>query len=465
MDSIQSHPIITIVGRPNVGKSTLFNRLVGQRRSIVHDRPGITRDRIFALAPLQKGQVWLVDTGGLGNPEGGALADVVNQQVDQAVEEANLLLFLLDGREGLTALDEEIAAYLRKRGKPMLAVVNKMDPAARKTSSEEFFKLGFDPLLEVSAEHNSGIDALRESIESQFSSNPAFEISAAERRNVTASLAFLGRPNVGKSSLINAILKEPRVAVSDAPGTTRDVVDTFLETGEGTFTLLDTAGLRRKTKVTDEIEAVSAIRALRAIGRCDVAVLVLDAADQMTTQDERIGGAVVEQGCGLLVAANKWDLVKDSESSRHEFREELYEKAPFLRFAAVRFVSAKTGLGVQSILKDAKRIRERKAKIFTPQELDPEFDDLAQYSPGGKAGYKLRLHSLTQAQERLPTFFVWCNDPRWATPEYERFWENELTLRLKLEGIPIRVIFRRKPTRGRNVSSAKGRPRTKAPGR
>jgi GTP-binding protein len=262
---------------------------------------------------------------------------------------------------------------------------------------------------------------------------------------VVASITFLGRPNVGKSSLINAILREPRVAVSEIPGTTRDVVDTFVTTENGQFCLLDTAGVRHRGKVTDEIESVSALRSLRSIGRCDVAVLVVDATDQITTQDERISSAVVEKGCGLLIAVNKWDLVQDSDQARQKFREELYVNAPFLRFAGVRFVSALSGMGVDSILRDAKRIRERRSKVFSSDELRSVFDELSMVSPGGSVGYRLRLHSLSQAGERIPTFFVWCNDPRFTPKEYERFWENELTTRLRLEGIPIRVIFRRRP--------------------
>lgn len=440
-------PVVPILGRPNVGKSTLFNRLIGQRRAIVHDTPGVTRDRIFSLAPLGDRSFWLVDTGGLepGRDEG--MAGVVHRQVEKAAEEANLLLVMFDAREGLTPTDEEVVAKLRPLGKPMVGVVNKMDPAAKTLSSAEFHRLGLETLVEVSAEHNRGIDFLREILGEKL--KPLLP-EEEEKVSGRTEIAFVGRPNVGKSSLINKILKEPRLAVSEIPGTTRDVVDTPVEQDGIPYLLLDTAGIRKRTKVDTPVEYYSVVRALHAIDRANVVVLVVDATEGITTQDERIASAVVEKGAGLLVAVNKWDLMEDRPSKRNEFRQDLYDRAPFLRFADVRFVSAVTGLGVDGLLAASHRIFRNLKRQFTEQELQSVFNEIASaHSPMGRRGFRLRLSRLTWAAERIPTFFLWCNDPRLVDDAYERYWRNLLGEKLDLTGVPLRVIFRRVAKKGR----------------
>jgi GTP-binding protein len=298
-------------------------------------------------------------------------------------------------------------------------------------------------LCPISAEHNIGTGGLEETILSKLPP-PQEAVSSPEKRERT-SIAFLGRPNVGKSSLVNALLREPRMAVSDVPGTTRDVVDTVLKGDAHDFVLLDTAGMRKKSRVVDDVEHVSVVKTLRAIERANVAVLVLDGSEPMTTQDKQIAAAAAERGCGLMVCVNKWDLQKDFPENRRKVREELYSVAPFLQFAAVRFISAKTGLGVDGILSSALRIQRAKTRSFTSQELRDAFDQISTaHVPAGKKGRPFRLIGLAHSTEKISTFFVWCNDPRQAPQDLERYWEKALGEVFELEGVPLRVIFRRR---------------------
>ncbi|MFH1263376.1 MAG: ribosome biogenesis GTPase Der [Pseudomonadota bacterium] len=436
-------PVVSIIGRPNVGKSTLFNRLVGRRRAIVHGTPGVTRDRIFSLADLIGGVVWLVDTGGLepGKEEG--IPGVIHRQVEAAAKEANLLLAVFDGCDGLTSVDEEVISKLRRTGKPIVGVVNKVDPGSKKASIDDFHRLGLESLVEISAEHGSGLDSLRETILARL--GPFSDTEEKEKTPGQSEVAFVGRPNVGKSSLINAILRTPRMAVSEIPGTTRDVIDTPVVENGVPYLLLDTAGIRKRMKVDTDVEYYSVLRALRAIDRADVVVLVVDATGGITTQDARIAAAAIEKGTGLLVAVNKWDLVDEGPKKRNTFREDLYAEAPFLSFADVKFVSAKTGLGVDGILSATHRIFRNLNRKFTQAELTEAFDAIGEaHPPMGKQGYRLRMHKLTEGEDRVLTFFVWCNDPRLVDEAYVRYWRNAIGERFELWGVPLRVIFRKK---------------------
>jgi GTP-binding protein len=444
-----------IVGRPNVGKSTLFNRLLGRSRAIVHDEPGVTRDCLSGPIELGAGVARLTDTGGyVPGHEAQELERLVREQVDRAVSGASALLVVFDGREGVTPADEEVVAQLRPLGKPLLGVVNKIDPGSNRTVEGEFYRLGLAKLVEVSAEHGLGIGGLLEAMAEVAPPEAAPETAPAPEPRT--AVAFLGRPNVGKSSLINRILNEPRLLVSEIPGTTRDVVDLSVERGGERFLLLDTAGIRKRPKVTASVEQFSVSRSLKAAARAEAVVLVLDARDKLTTQDAKIAASVMQRGSGLLLAANKWDLVKDSERARHEFREDVYAEALFLRFAALRFVSAKTGRGVESLLTDAARIARRRQRVFPKEDLDAAFDAVSAAYPGsGRATSRLRLQRLTQAEgEKVMTFFLWCADPRGVQPDYERYWTNALGETLKLEGVPIRVVFRRRASRKRRTRTA-----------
>lgn len=440
-------PVVTIVGRPNVGKSTLFNRWIGQRRAIVHDTPGVTRDRIFALAPLGEKTIWLVDTGGLEPGSQAEMADVIHEQVEKAASEANLLLIMFDGREGIVPADQKVVAKLRRLGKPVIGVVNKVDPETKKASSAEFNQLGIKNLVEISAEHNRGIGTLQEMVEEEVASlfTEEGEVKADQTR-----VAFIGRPNVGKSSLINAILDESRLAVSNIPGTTRDVTDTPVEHDGSSYLLLDTAGIRKQGKQESAIEYYSVVRALHAIDRADVVVCVVDASEGITTQDARIASAAMEKGSGLLVAVNKWDLKDDRPSTRTTYREDLYLEAPFLRFADVRFVSAKSRMGIDRLLPRTRQIFRSLKRKYSQSELDRIFREITSaHSQMGQRGFRLQIKNLTAAEERIPTFFVWCNDPRLVDEAYERYWRNMLGEKLHLVGVPLRVVFRRKQKRRR----------------
>jgi len=445
--------VAAIVGRANVGKSTLFNRLLGRRRAIVHDRPGVTRDRVMALATLGERQFWLIDTGGLGARSDEFLGREIGGQARRAMEEASIVLFVVDAREGLTASDEEITRDIRRLGKPVIFVANKVDPGSRSNALTELYRAGLGQPLQVSAEHSIGIEELRQKILAAVPPDTSEEVGGASGIRV----AFLGRPNVGKSSLINRILNEPRMIVSEMPGTTRDVVDVPVTLGDSDFVLLDTAGLRRRGKVDDRVEYFSAVQTLKAIDRADVVVLVLDAEEGLTTQDERIGSAAVERGTGLILAANKWDLCSDREEDRHQFREEAYATAPFLEFSPIRFVSALTGKGVEGLLLECRRIFKNRTKRFAEAELSKAFTETAASAPSVD---RLRLSHLSQAMESHPTFFLWCSDPRRVRAHFERYWVRALGPRLRLEGVPIRVVFRRL-----RVSSKKAQGRRRATSR
>jgi len=455
-------PIVTIVGQANVGKSTLFNRLLGRRRAIVHDRPGVTRDRIFAASNVNGSEFWLVDTGGMWTHPKGEMVQKVDEQILMAAEEADVLLTVFDARKGLTTLDEEIVSMLRPLGKPFLGVVNKLDPKVPLSALSEFQALGLENILGVSAEHNLGIADLRAMIKKEL--DPIQKSNSEDIHESSIRVAFMGRPNVGKSSLINCILDEKRLIVSEVPGTTRDVIDTPIQQKGKSYLLLDTAGLRKRSKRSDELEQLSTMRALRTVGRSDVVVLVLSGLDHITTQDERIAAAVIEQGAGLLLLVNKWDLIKDTPNCRKLFRQDLYAKASFLKFAGVRYVSAKTGLGMSGILSHTYRIWKNLHAKHTKNELRPIFEEIQETHPvPGKLGFQLRLHSLTAADERIPTFFIWCSNPQVVTTSFARYWENALRDRMGLEGVPLRVVFRRKEAskKASRRRSAKTRRNTK----
>jgi len=446
--------VVAIVGRSNVGKSALFNRLIKKRRAIVHNSPHVTRDRIFASVAIEGRSIWLIDTGGLEVGVTHEFSQPVSQQAMIAAKDADLLLVVFDGREGLLVKDEEIVNLLRVTNKPMVGVVNKIDPGFSNSLTPEFYRLGINPFIEVSAEHSRGIGLLESTI-SEILSEKGIKEEKLEGETGRVQVAFAGRPNVGKSSLINAILNEPRLIVSEIPGTTRDVVDTPLQYREISYLLLDTAGIRKRGKMENSLEYFSVTRALRAIDRADVIGLLMDAKDQLTTQDERIASAIMEKGRGLMLLANKWDLCQDSPAKRKEFREEIYSKAPFLKFAQVRFVSAKTGLGIEGILPEAFSIFKNRHRQFSKEGLQKVFVEISSaHVPGGSAGFRLRLNSLTMADESIPTFFLWCNDPRLIEPAYERYWRNALCEKLELRGIPIRVIARRLP-RGKKRPSVR----------
>jgi GTP-binding protein len=440
-------PLVAIVGRPNVGKSALFNRILGERRAIVDPMAGLTRDRLYAESEWQGRQFVIVDTAGLvlGKerdevPAQRELRRRMEEQSRLAIEEADLVLFVLDIREGLTAIDRDIADLLRRSRSPVLLVTNKSDGRGRQDLAHEFYELGLGDPWPVSALHGTGSgDLLDELVEKLPPPRP--ELVGEE---LAARVAILGRPNVGKSSLLNALLGDERSLVTAAPGTTRDPVDTRMEFMGKRVLLIDTAGIRRRG-LTRGVEQYSLLRGLRAMERSDVALLVIDARDGLTAQDRHIAGYVVEAGRGLVLVLNKWDLLAPEEKEEKVWRKRIREAFEFAPWAPVSYVSAKTGQRVAQPLEVAlKVVEERKRRIATPELNKWLRSVLGQREVPTRKGKRLNILYLTQAEASTPTFVFFVNDPELVHFSYRRFLESQLRKAFGFEGTPIRLVFRKR---------------------
>ncbi|MFN3476783.1 MAG: ribosome biogenesis GTPase Der [Candidatus Methylomirabilales bacterium] len=429
-----SKPIIAILGRPNVGKSTLFNRLVGERKAIVHEEPGATRDRIYGTVSWRGRQFTFVDTGGFEPRAEEGIAAAVKHQAELALKEASLILFLVDAREGLTPDDEEIAKLLRQEAmKPVFLVVNKVDRPKQELLTSEFYRLGFEEVLTISAEHGLGIGELMDLIASSL---PLGE--EEEERAVT--VAVIGRPNVGKSSLVNRILGEERVIIDEAPGTTRDAVDTLFVYESKRYLLIDTAGIRAKGKIDRDLERYSVLRALRSVKRADVALIILDAQEGVTAQDAKIGGIAHEAGCGVILVVNKWDLV-DGDTNR--FAQAMRERLRYLDYAPIAFVSAKTGLRVMELLKVVDLVQKEREKRIPTSELNELLKAAVEkYPPPPHRGRPVRIRFVTQVKGSPPTFVFFVNDKEGIPFSYERYLMNRLRQAYGFQGTPLKLIFR-----------------------
>ena len=440
--SFAMRPIVAIVGRPNVGKSTLFNRLVGFRKAIVESLPGVTRDLNYADVDRFERPFTFIDTGGF---EPVAQDGVVAQMAEQcrlAVEEADAIIFLLDGKEGLNPSDHEIARLLRQRDKNVFPVVNKIDGPTHEGRIYDFYGLGVEILYPISAEHNYGIERLIEAIiESLPSPSPEEE---REGEGKAIRIAVVGRPNAGKSSLINRILGYDRVIVHETPGTTRDAINTPFSVGEQSYILVDTAGIRRKSRISLRLEKYSVVEAIKSIERADVALLVLDAQEGAPEQDARIGGLIHDKGKGGVVVVNKWDVV-DREVTPASYTEEVREHLWFLDYAPVIFTSAVTGAGVDRIFEVVKEVMAgRDLRIPTPQ-LNRWLQEAAESHPPPLFQKKrVKLSYMTQVSTHPPTFVVFTNYPRGVHFSYRRYLSNRLREEFGFFGNPIRFIFRKK---------------------
>ena len=430
---------VAIVGRPNVGKSTLFNRLVGRRQSIVHDQPGVTRDRIVGSAEVATDQtIALVDTGGLALV-GDALG--LSEQVYLAVEESDLLLFVVDGREGLTTADRAVWDALRRRGKPVLLVVNKGDTRAAREGVGEFHGLGIPEVLLVSAEHGGGIEELREAIAARVAppdggAEPAFDPAAPP-------VAIVGRPNVGKSSLLNRLVGEPRVLVSPVAGTTRDPVDTLIQWGDRSFLLVDTAGIRRRAKASGTPEELAVMMAQRQIDRAEVALLVVDAVQGITSGDLAIAGAIWEKGRAAVVAVNKWDLLDDD--ARQRLDETWPRLAELLAEPRRVNVSAVTGRGVEKVLPQVAAAQTAFHLRLGTGEVNRLFEQaLREHHPPSEGGRPWKVLYTTQVSDGPPTFMLFANRTLPRSSSYRRYLENRIRERLDLAGVPVRLVIRRR---------------------
>ncbi len=435
-------PVITIVGRPNVGKSTLFNRLIGRRQALVRDVPGVTRDRLYGLAEFGGWQATVVDTGGFDPSTDQDLVQAVGQQVRAAIEESDLVLFVVDCRAGIIPLDHEIARLLRKSHRPVVVVANKVEGPAQEALLGEVYGLGFPRLFAVSAEHGRGVAELLESLREMA---PAAS-GAPEGQGLR--VAVVGRPNVGKSSLVNALLGSERLLVHEAPGTTRDAVDTPFSFRGRAYVLIDTAGIRRKGKVTEPLEKLAVVMALRSLERCQVAILLLDASEGVTAQDCHIGGYAKEAGRAAVIAVTKWDLVPRGMVRRAEVVEQIRDRLPFLDYAPVAFTSAVTRLGLDELFDLVDQVADEAVKRIPPALVAKALAQAMERRPVSHKGVPLTLHSTSQVGVSPPTFAVRVNQPDKIHFSYQRYLVSSLRQAFGFTGSPVRLAFRRAP-RGR----------------
>lgn len=434
-------PLVAIVGRPNVGKSTLFNRLVEEPRAIVEDLPGTTRDRLYADAQWGGVTFTLIDTGGLVLWSEDELTMQVRRQVELAMAEAEAILFMVDVIEGLTAGDEEIAELLRVSQKPLFLVVNKADNETRRLAATEFYSLGLGEPYPISALHGTGTGDFLDALVAAFP--PREEVEEAEGVRV----AIVGRPNVGKSSLLNALLGWERAIVSESPGTTRDAIDTQISWDSQLVTLIDTAGIRRRGRVQRGVEQYSVLRALRAIQRAHVVVLLLDAPEGVTAQDTHIAGYAMEEARGIVLVVNKWDLMKEADVS--EYAKGVRQAFRFIPYAPLLFASALTGRRVGTVLETALRVYQERLRRVPTSGLNRLLREaVASHSPPSKRGKRLRFYYATQAEVDPPTFVFFVNDPQLVHFSYRRYLENRLREAFGFEGTPLRMHFRRRSEAG-----------------
>ena len=432
-----SRPTVAIVGRPNVGKSTLFNRIVGGRRAIVSDRPGTTRDRHFGEGEWNGRRFWLIDTGGLVPDSDESMDRAIRTQVDFALGEADVVLFVVDGREGLHPIDEGIAERLRRAGRPVLLAVNKLDNLESATAQYDFYSLGFGDPHGVSAGVGKGTGDLLDALVERL---PAKE-EGEEGESI--QVAVVGRPNAGKSSLVNRLLGEERHVVAPEAGTTRDAIDSYLNYHDTTFKFVDTAGLRRRAKVDDDLEFYSTLRTERAIERADVCVLVVDATVGLHNQDLRIANQAWDRGCALIVIVNKWDLVeeKDANTARRG-QEQLIEKAPFLGDVPFLYVSALTGQRVRKLLDLILEVAEARARRVQTAEVNRILQGLLERrSPPQKPGEEVKLLYASQIGTSPPTFAIVSNRPLDVPEAYQRYLANGFRSAWGFSGVPMRLKF------------------------
>lgn len=429
-------PIVAIVGRPNVGKSTLFNRIIGGRKVIVADMPGVTRDRIYEDVEWDRKAFTLIDTGGLFLVDG-EFRERVEEQVQKAIAEADLVIFIVDSRVGPTTEDQEIGRMLLKTCKKTILVVNGVDDFTNKQVIYDFFNLGFGEAIPISALHGLNIDDLLDRVVSLLPDQPSVQEAEGVR------VAVVGRPNVGKSSLINTLLKEERVIVSDIPGTTRDAIDTLLQKDGRNYVLVDTSGIRKRSRVAAGVEYYGVQRSLRAIDRADIALLVLDATQGVVEQDTKIGGYIEEAGKGLIIIINKWDLVQKNARTRKEFDDMIMTELDFLGFAPLHYVSAVTGQGVHKILQLVDEVAQQQSRRISTGNLNNWLTEVIYLNPPPPVkGREVKVYYVAQVGERPPVFVFFVNNPELFHFSYQRYLENQLRKAYGFKGTPIRLVFR-----------------------
>jgi len=435
-----SKPILAIVGRPNVGKSTFFNRLVGERRAIVEDVPGVTRDRIYAETDWNGKEFAVIDTGGIEVKTDDTIRSQMRDQAVMAMDMADVILFMVDGKEGLTTADREVADLLRRTGKEVILVVNKVDaPSKAYDLIYDFYELGFGEPVPISAANMTNIGDLLDRIVEGF---PDYEYAGAED---SVHIAIIGKPNVGKSSLVNALTKQNRVIVSPIAGTTRDTIDTPFTYKDREYTLIDTAGLRRKSKVSDSIEKFSVLRAIAAIERCDVCVLMIDAVEGLTEQDKKIAGYAHEAGKGLMVVVNKWDLIEKETNTMRDYEKKLKSEILFASYAPVVFVSVLNKLRIYDIIYKCSEIADARRMRISTGKLNSIIEDAVMMrQPPSDKGRRLKIYYATQIGIEPPLFSFSINDKELMHFSYSRYLENKIREHFGFEGTSVKFVWNEK---------------------
>ena len=433
-------PIVAIVGRPNVGKSTLFNRIAGGKKAIVWDDPGVTRDRNYADVEWEETSFTLIDTGGFEPVSKDHLFIQMREQCQLAMEEADVILFTMDGKEGFTPSDKEIANILRRLNKPVFYIVNKIDGPKHEERVLEFYALGVETIYSISAEHGYGVKGLMDEV-----------IEAIPRSTEkiwdeeVTKVAVVGRPNVGKSSLVNRLLGYKRVLVDEAPGTTRDAIDTLLERDRRRYVLIDTAGIRRKSRISLRLEKYSIVEALRTIDRSDVALLLLDSREGVTDQDARIGGFIHEKGKGCILVVNKWDLIEKDSQTMVQYERDVRESLKYLPYAPILFISALTGQRVGKVLDVIDQVSDQTQNRIPTSPLNKHFEKWVEaFPPPLYKGRRVKLNYITQVSTAPPTFVIYTNKPEGIHFSYERYLLNRMRETFSFEGVPVRLLFRKK---------------------
>lgn len=433
-------PVVTIVGRPNVGKSTLFNRIVGGRKAIVDDQPGVTRDRKYMPAEWAGKEFMLVDTGGYLPDSQDRIERAIVDQVNMAVKEADLVVFLLDAKTGITGVDEEIAQLIQRSGKNVITAVNKVDDSNKEQNVLDFYRLGLGDPVPLAAANGRRVGDFLDMVLAQLP-----ERTGDGQAEPSISLAVIGRPNVGKSSFVNSILGHDKHIVTDIPGTTRDSIDTLFKYYGQEFLLIDTAGLRKRTKVTESIEFYSTLRSFESIQRCDVAILLIDATQGMESQDMKVLQETIRFNKGIILAVNKWDLIEKDSRTAIEFERDIRDRLKNISYLPIIFISAMTKQRIYKVIDIAKSVYEERRKTIKTVVLNKFLEEItAKYSPPSMDRKEVKLNYCTQVKTNPPVFAFFSNAPQSIKPNYRSYIENQLRQRFGFFGVPITLTFRKK---------------------
>ena len=439
-------PIIAIVGRPNVGKSTLFNRITHTRTALVDNLPGVTRDRQYADATWDDVEFTLVDTGGFIEKDEDGFAQQIRFQIDQAIEDADVILLVLDGKTGVSPYDKDMIDLLRSGSRPTFYAVNKIDGVEQELNLYDFYRLGIDKLYPVSAEHGYGVPDFLDDLTADLFK--LFSTSSSDKAGEIIKIAVVGKPNSGKSSLINRILGKARVLVSDTPGTTRDSIDSLCKINKKPYLLIDTAGIRRKGRVAKKLEKFSILKALKSLERCDVALVIIDANEGITEQDIKVAGYAFERKCGLILLLNKWDLVKKETNTVKKYYEQLKMEAKYLNFAPAMTISAKTGLRVPKIFHLVDEVYDQFVTRIGTGTLNKIVEQaIRKTQPSLHRGKRIKFYYATQTSSKPPTFVCFSNYPEGIHFSYKRYLINQIREQAGLDKSPLRMIFRKRQGR------------------